>query len=271
MMGYAILLVWALIAYLAYRSIRAYALNRHYDREAARQGVVRAPLQRNRWPFGVDQIRQALAADRDRLFPTYILNRYARNGNRTHEYSLVGTRGILTCDAKNIQAILATQFRDFYLGSYRLGTLAPLLGNGIFAADGPQWERARHMMRPQFARDQVQDLELEEQHVGNLMRALPVESATGWTTEVDLQVLFFRLTLDSACQFLFGESVDSQLLGLPAAAGGVSSLKVSGHVDAEAFADAFDESQFFCAKRARLQDRALFSCFLPSRPSWPLC
>lgn len=62
------------------------------------------------------------------------------------------------------------------------------------------------MMRPQFARDQVSDLDLEERHVQNMMQALTVNS-DGWTDEIDIQVLFFRLTLDSATEFLFGESV----------------------------------------------------------------
>lgn len=62
------------------------------------------------------------------------------------------------------------------------------------------------MIRPSFSRDQVSDLDLEEEHMQNMMKALPANS-DGWTDEVDIQVLFFRLTLDSATQFLFGESV----------------------------------------------------------------
>lgn len=65
------------------------------------------------------------------------------------------------------------------------------------------------MLRPQFSRDQIADLELEEHHVKSLQDCLPVDS-TGWTSEVDLSPLFFRLTLDSATEFLFGESVHSQ-------------------------------------------------------------
>ena len=39
---------------------------------------------------------------------------------------------------------------------------------------------------------------------------MPVQS-DGWTALTDIQTLFFRLTIDSACEFLFGESVNSQL------------------------------------------------------------
>jgi Cytochrome P450 len=38
---------------------------------------------------------------------------------------------------------------------------------------------------------------------------------SGWTAKVNLQPLFFNLTLDSATEFLFGETVNSQLAGLP--------------------------------------------------------
>jgi cytochrome P450 len=57
-------------------------------------------------------------------------------------------------------------------------------------------------------------LELEEIHVQNLLRRLPVD-ASGWTAKVDLQPLFFNLTLDSATEFLFGVTVNSQLATLP--------------------------------------------------------
>ena len=108
------------------------------------------------------------------------------------------------------------------------------------------------MMRPQFSREQVSDLDMEERHVKHMMRALPVDS-TGWTAETDLQVLFFRLTLDSACEFLFGESVDSQLANLPENA----SLPPSGGAsrDEKVFAKAFDQSQKYLAKRARLMEK----------------
>ena len=252
-MAALILAAWALAAWLLVR-LFLYALReRRYALEARRLGCLPAPQQQNELPFGLDYMWKGLKADRERQFPTYINERYALCGNRTMHYTILGTPGYLTCDPRNLQAILATQFRDFELGPYRRGLMRPLLGNGIFAADGHQWERARAMMRPQFARDQVADLELEEEHVANLMRALAVDPGLGWTPAVDLQVLFFRLTLDSACQFLFGRSIDSQLLNLPANAGGAT-LNIGAETDEANFARAFDESQFWCASRGRFQD-----------------
>ena len=106
------------------------------------------------------------------------------------------------------------------------------------------------MLRPQFARDQVSDLELEEGHVQNMMRALPA-TRDGWTSDTDLQVFFFRLTLDSACEFLLGESPGSQIANLPE---NVSNTSKST-TDEKTFADAFDVSQRWLARRFRLMDK----------------
>lgn len=104
-------------------------------------------------------------------------------------------------------------------------------------------------MRPQFARDQVSDLDLEERHVQHMMSALDRSlQADGWTNEIDLQVLFFRLTLDTATEFLFGESVDSQLrlqLGYEATRDDDLSSD---------FASAFDKGQMALATRARFAE-----------------
>lgn len=87
------------------------------------------------------------------------------------------------------------------------------LGHGIFSADGKQWERARTILRPQFTRDQVGDLNMEERHVQSLLHA--ISSKSGAQSDiVDLQPLFFRLSMDSASEFLFGQSTNTQLSAL---------------------------------------------------------
>lgn len=62
-----------------------------------------------------------------------------------------------------------------------------------------------------------------------------------------IQTLFFRLTIDSATEFLFGESVDSQIQEMP----GNVSQKTGREA---AFAKNFDEAQFHMAKGFRLAD-----------------
>jgi len=113
------------------------------------------------------------------------------------------------------------------------------------------------MMRPQFARELISDLELEERHVQNLMRAIVTKPGDGWTDQIDLQVLFFRLTLDSATEFLFGKSVDSQLSALTSS----SSFADSGKEENQ-FAFAFDKGQAILATRARFQ--TFYSVYNPA-------
>ncbi|OAL49786.1 n-alkane-inducible cytochrome P450 [Pyrenochaeta sp. DS3sAY3a] len=119
----------------------------------------------------------------------------------------LGRRVVVTIEPKNVQAVLALKFKDFDLGS-RNKALSPLLGQGIFASDGQLWEHSRALMRPNFARNQVADVGLYERHVSNLIDNIPLDEST-----VDLQELFFNMTMDSATEFLLGESVDSLKVG----------------------------------------------------------
>ena len=77
-----------------------------------------------------------------------------------------------------------------------------------------------------------------------MMLALPTKS-DGWTETTDIQPLNFRLTMDSATEFLFGESVNSQLSALSGQTGSEN--------DAE-FVKAFEKSQDLIAKAFRFND-----------------
>jgi len=114
------------------------------------------------------------------------------------------------------------------------------------------------MLRPQFAREQVSDLELEENHVQDLLRHLPADFANndGWTSRVDLEPLFFRLTLDSATEFLFGESVESQNTALRQRRTGSTTPSAAdrGKLDWTAFGPCFDRATLALSVRARLSE-----------------
>ena len=60
------------------------------------------------------------------------------------------------------------------------------------------------MLRPSFTKDQISDLDALEVHLARLISLIPKDNST-----VDLQPLFFRYTLDTSTEFLFGESVCS--------------------------------------------------------------
>lgn len=80
-----------------------------------------------------------------------------------------------------------------------------------------------------------------------MLKALPI-SRDGWTETTDLLPLYFRLTIDSATEFLFGESVNSQLAALPNASGDITNAE-----DA-AFVVAIEKSQECIAYSFRFND-----------------
>jgi cytochrome P450 len=107
---------------------------------------------------------------------------------------------VSTAEPENIKTMLALKFTD-YTAARQRKVLLPILGLGIFTADGAAWEHSRAMLRPNFVTSQLRDLNMFEVHVAELIRAIPADGST-----LDLQDLFFDLTLDSATEFLFGES-----------------------------------------------------------------
>ena len=103
-------------------------------------------------------------------------------------------------------------------------------------------------MRPQFKLEQIGDLDLADRHVRNLFRVLPPLDPSGWSPEVDLAKLFYRFTLDTSTEFLFGESTNSQL-------GGRSSddLGLLGIIEETNLGKALHTAQAYMLRRYRIQ------------------
>ena len=128
--------------------------------------------------------------------------RFQRLGNTFHN-RIITMPFIATCEPENIKTVLSLKFKDYSLGN-RQAAFTPLLGHGIFNADGERWTNSRHLLRPNFARDQVADIDAFERHFKLMLKHIPRDGST-----VDLQELFFRLTIDSATEFLFNHSTNS--------------------------------------------------------------
>ena len=159
------------------------------------------------------------------------------------EYNF-GIPVIVTKDPENIKALLATQFNDFSLGR-RSDFFYPLLGKGIFTLDGEGWKHSRAMLRPQFAREQIAHVKALEPHFQLLKKHITKNKGKGF----DIQELFFRFTVDSATEFLFGESVSSlkdESIGY-----NQDEFDFDGRKD---FPEAFNKAQIYLATRAILKD-----------------
>ncbi|KAB8070020.1 cytochrome P450 [Aspergillus leporis] len=143
----------------------------------------------------------------------------------------MGSAIYLTIEPENVKAVLSTHFEDYILGT-RLKAFGPLLGSGIFTTDGSQWQHSRVMIRHTFKKAQLLDLSLIETHVQHLISHIPRK------TPIDLQPLFFQLTIDSVTEFLLGESVNS--------------LSKEGQTKSEDFGTQFDLAQDGLTTRFRL-------------------
>ena len=138
----------------------------------------------------------------------------------TVEARTLGLRTILTADPENIKAILATQFSDYGKGEPFHRDWKDFLGDSIFTTDGESWHASRQLIRPQFIKDRVSDLQCFETHMETLFKAIANGGALNGEDQVvdmeagngrvfDISELFFRYTLDVATDFLLGKDVKS--------------------------------------------------------------
>ncbi|KAJ0119926.1 Cytochrome P450 [Diaporthe amygdali] len=115
------------------------------------------------------------------------------------------------------------------------------------------------MFKPQFAREQINNLRETEVAVQELFRAvhlIGVDSENGDSVEVDLLPMFYRFTMDTATKFLFGESVNTQISAATGDSGKLTSAASSLAAEfgpGMDFADALSEAQLWITQRIRLQ------------------
>lgn len=91
------------------------------------------------------------------------------------------------------------------------------------------------MLQPQFGKQQYNDLEIFQIHIDNLLDRISEKK-----DRLDLQSLFFQLTLDTTTEYLFGRSINS-LAGKQSSTG-------------SNFAEAFEIAQNYVVQRFRLLD-----------------
>ena len=208
----------ALVLYHVFSFIRTFLLRRQFGRRHGCQPIAKSATKD---PFlGVDELRAGFRAMREHRILDEGVRRFRIYGN-THFAKELFNGFIATIEPENIKAILSLNFHDYGIG-HRLAAFGPLLGAGIFDTDGEHWAASRALVRPNFNRDQVADLAAFEDLIQDLFKLLPRDGSV-----VDLQPLFFRYTIDSATEFLFGKSV------------GTLKTQQSG----QDFAKAFDDSQ----------------------------
>ncbi|ETS86214.1 hypothetical protein PFICI_00042 [Pestalotiopsis fici W106-1] len=234
------LLVFLSVSYVLYRIATSFEKRQRLRRLAGAP----APKIKARLPWGLDIVKRQVKAtmSHKNLESWYTL--FKDVPGMTAEGKIIGRRLIFTSDPENIKAILASQFGDYGKGEPFHREWSEFLGDSIFVTDGDKWHASRQLIRPQFVRERISDLDCFESHLDTLFRAIAngqalngadqkvdIEAGNGKTVEIS--DLFFRYTLDVATDFLLG--LDVQSLTTPR----------------QEFADAFNEVQRVQSIRAR--------------------
>lgn len=231
---YTILFAFVLL-YFVHRRIRVYRISKAFGCKP----VEHLPA---KW-FGAPMLYGALKSINNGTLLEYLGENMLRLNHKTFDVTIGHFTVLFTLDPENYKAVLATQFNDFALGT-RHAHFLPLLGDGIFTLDSHGWKTSRAMLRPQFSRDQIAHVRTLEPHV--LTIASHIKNANGGV--FDIQDLFFRFTVDTATEILFGESVYSLRDG------SVPQQPPQKKIPArEEFGEAFNVTQRYLAMRSYSQ------------------
>ncbi|KAH6857075.1 oxidoreductase-like protein [Chaetomium sp. MPI-CAGE-AT-0009] len=167
--------------------------------------------------LGFGRLIEGVLASRNDRGPQYVIEAINKEmGKRVHTVlvPMCGYNLLVSRDPKVIKTVLATKAADWDVSEYRTASWEPMLGKGIFTSRGEDWKHSRALVRPQFAMDQINDLDLYERHVQAFFAAIDKHhSGSGdgqWTQAFDLQPLFYNLSLDVMSEMLYGYSVHSQ-------------------------------------------------------------
>ncbi|ATY59283.1 cytochrome P450 alkane [Cordyceps militaris] len=151
--------------------------------------------------FGLDFIYDIIFRKREDNYLTSTCRLFRQFGS-TYSMKSCVWETIFTNDSQNIKTLLATSFHDFELPKLRRDAISTLLGTGIFSVNGAPWSHTRALLRPCFAnRDKVAVTAMLEDHFQSLLHHIPQNG-----DEVDLQPLYFALTMDFATEFLTATS-----------------------------------------------------------------
>ena len=138
-----------------------------------------------------------------------LLALHRRNGFKTVELPVMNIPMILLMDARDREYMLKTNFWNYQKNregdlagfEYVLGTV---IGRGIFAVDGPEWQDQRKVASHMFSGDSLRN-KMEKtfnEHADKLLSLLREVAKTGRV--VDIQEIFQSCVFDAFCDIAFG-------------------------------------------------------------------
>ncbi|EMD37347.1 hypothetical protein CERSUDRAFT_153962 [Gelatoporia subvermispora B] len=216
------------------------------SRSAARIGATLVPHWKGEKIGNLDALQMIL-----RDFSTgYLADCYVETTKKlgpTWQVELLWDPWVVTSDPAVLKTILATDFPNFVKGEVFQSCMRSVLGSGVFNSDGDMWRLHRGMTRPFFSREKVNDFELFDKYADKALQKLKERLRAGHA--VDFQDLILRFTLDSASDFLFGDTVKSLQRVLPYPH--TVTYAASNAAATECFSDAFKHALHAVGDRTR--------------------
>lgn len=127
-----LLLFWPFVALVLYLTV-SYITRAHRRSALSKKlGCKPLPVYHSPDPLGIANVAELIKENNQGRLPHHIVERFARVSRQENRDVLTFTAHVFqnwliaTVDPKNIQAILATQFKEFVLGPIRFGTFSPL-------------------------------------------------------------------------------------------------------------------------------------------------
>ena len=243
---WARVLVGVLLLFILQKIVTSKVKTRRYRQESARRGCLPAPTLTSNNLLGTSRLKDSIKATKEDRGPQYVVSAMNEVGvdNHTVRVPILDYELLVTRDPENVKAMLSTQVADYDISATRSNAFMPLLGEGIFTSRGAQWKHSRALIRPQFSHEQVSNLALMDRHVQILLQILKTDNK-GWTPSMDVQPLFFHFTLDTATEFLYGQSVHSQ-------SANANPETYSSSIDGAAFSRNLDAAKHLVDKRGAL-------------------
>jgi cytochrome P450 len=162
-------------------------------------GCAEIPNRRQKWwKLGIDTIYESYRWKKQHSYLELLQKNFDDYG-KTYSSRVLGTNKLTTMDPANVEAILKTKWEDFIARPARKIPLDGLVGPGVLTADGALWKQHRKLMMPSFSRKALEDLSIYAEHFDRFMYHVPRDGQI-----VDLQDLFFKLTMDSSTAHLLG-------------------------------------------------------------------
>lgn len=201
-----------LVLFLTWTVVKSKLKKRRNNAKAAALGCQPPPVLRSTNFIGNSILRESMKATKEDHGPQYVMEKMDAVSPNCHtiKVPIIDYEVLVTRDPENARTLFTSS--DFDISHHRQLSWMPLLGKGIFTSRGDTWKHSRALVRPQFAREMISDPQLEEDHLQHLWRRLSADASTGWTDKTDLAPLFFKFTLDTATEFIFGHSANSLLL-----------------------------------------------------------